>query len=666
MRPHVQLRKVPNEIHTPVSPPQVGRQNDAAPGGQPVPVPGPAAVVLGILLTGGPTASAQTFTPYTITISAPASVTEGTGAVFTITAERTIGTSDLTPQDLAIGLQQVVKNNCATAGCDADTTTTTTLTTATISLNQRSVAYTVPTESDEADEFDGSVTVTVQPPSGNTRYQVGNPATDTVVVADDEAPPAVEFTDSTGSSSTENYGRITASVRMTPRTTYKGDVTVDWAVVPNEVIPGSTTPGPTEGLDFLTSSGTATFPVHVAGTDIRQRLPFDFPIVDDELDEADEETFLLELSNPQGADATIGEISRTGMRIRDDDLAQPQPAPDVSPAGTSALTVEWAVPPVTAANAFSGYNVQYRLADGVVDDNTPAWTDGPQNVDGLSADITGLDEGIEYQVRVEPRRVASALVTWSAIGTGTSSPLHNQDGDNLIEITNLAQLNAIRWDPDGDGEVADANQANYAAAFPGAAGGIVCAATCLGYELTADLDFDTDGSGAANDADDYWNDTWGWDPIEGYTADFNGNGHGISNMFINRSGSHIGLFGTTNGAFIHHLGLIDVNVSQRGIMAHRRAAPLVGTATGGTIAAVFATGSITGGAVAAGLVANTSGNIFASWSNMAVRVNHDPDAVGVAFGLAGGVPGAHAEASYAVGSLHGGTSHMGAAPTTRR
>ena len=102
----------------------------------------------------------------------------------------------------------------------------------------------------------------MQPPSGNTRYQVGNPATDTVVVMDDEEAPAIEFTDRTGSRASEDFEKITAQVRMTPRVTYKGDVTVDYAVVPNEVIPGSTTPGPTEGLDFLTTSGTVTFPLH--------------------------------------------------------------------------------------------------------------------------------------------------------------------------------------------------------------------------------------------------------------------------------------------------------------------------------------------------------------------------------------------------------------------
>ena len=42
--------------------------------------------------------------------------------------------------------------------------------------------------------------------------------------------------------------------------------------------------------------------------------------------------------------------------------------------------------------------------------------------------------------------------------------------------------------------------------------------TCLGYELMGDLDFDTDGSGSANAADDYWNGGAGWTPLGGHDA----------------------------------------------------------------------------------------------------------------------------------------------------
>ena len=42
---------------------------------------------------------------------------------------------------------------------------------------------------------------------------------------------------------------------------------------------------------------------------------------------------------------------------------------------------------------------------------------------------------------------------WSDSGTGTTGPTidYDADDDGLIEISSVAQLNAVRWDLDGDG-----------------------------------------------------------------------------------------------------------------------------------------------------------------------------------------------------------------------
>ena len=93
---------------------------------------------------------------------------------------------------------------------------------------------------------------------------------------------------------------------------------------------------------------------------------------------------------------------------------------------------------------------------------------------------------------------------------------YDTDGDGLIEIDSLAQLNAVRWDLDGNGAADRAsNDANYAAAFPVAESGSVCPSetTCTGYELTANLDFDENGDGEITEADaTYWNSGSGWLP----------------------------------------------------------------------------------------------------------------------------------------------------------
>ena len=117
-------------------------------------------------------------------------------------------------------------------------------------------------------------------------------------------------------------------------------------------------------------------------------------------------------------------------------------------------------------------------------------------------------------------------------------------------------------DLDGNGIIADADDAAaYLRAFPGrktdAPNANGCdsddnltptPSVCIGYELMNDLDFDENGDGLITAAGDptYWNGGAGWTPIGGvshasfaaitnYTATFDGNGRGISNLYINRA-----------------------------------------------------------------------------------------------------------------------------------
>ena len=67
---------------------------------------------------------------------------------------------------------------------------------------------------------------------------------------------------------------------------------------------------------------------------------------------------------------------------------------------------------------------------------------------------------------------------------------YDTDNDGLIEISNVAQLNAIRHDVDGNGMVATTNQNAYDLAFPDPFPGLGCkpvsdTPTCTGYEIGA-------------------------------------------------------------------------------------------------------------------------------------------------------------------------------------
>ena len=107
--------------------------------------------------------------------------------------------------------------------------------------------------------------------------------------------------------------------------------------------------------------------------------------------------------------------------------------------------------------------------------------------------------------------------------TGTAD--YDTDNDGLIEISNLEQLDSMRHDLDGDCVAANSD---YASAFPNALTGMGCPSSgCSGYELTTNLDFDTNGNDMPDAGDRYWNDGAGWVPLgdrdREFSAIFDGN-----------------------------------------------------------------------------------------------------------------------------------------------
>ena len=70
-----------------------------------------------------------------------------------------------------------------------------------------------------------------------------------------------------------------------------------------------------------------------------------------------------------------------------------------------------------------------------------------------------------------------ALVMLVASGPVFAQTDYDMDDDNLIAVTTLPQLNAIRYDLNGDGAVANSDTMNYNAAFPNAMSSMGCQAT---------------------------------------------------------------------------------------------------------------------------------------------------------------------------------------------
>ena len=287
---------------------------------------------------------------------------------------------------------------------------------------------------------------------------------------------------------------------------------------------------------------------------------------------------------------------------------------------------------------------------------------------------------------------------------------YDRDDDGLIEVADLGQLDAIRFDPDGDATVGSAGSPRvptpamadaYDAAYPDRLHGMGCVGGCIGYELAADLDFDTNGSGAADAGDRFWNDGLGWEPIGGvsflfgeglfarYTKDFfhavfEGNGHAISRLFIDRGESAVGtlasfgvgLFASVErGGTVRNLRVVGVAVAggeNVGTIAGSSAGRVHGVVTTGTVEGHVDVGGVvgyvstsddaggsihntrahtdvTGDGIVGGLVGRNAGPIVASYATG--RVAGDAYVGGLA-GLSGGT----ISGSYATGTISGDRS----------
>ena len=236
----------------------------------------------------------------------------------------------------------------------------------------------------------------------------------------------------------------------------------------------------------------------------------------------------------------------------------------------------------------------------------------------------------------------------------------DKDDDGLIEICDVEGLDAMRHVLDGSG-YKTTDSAMVAAITEGCPSG-----DCNGYELARSLDFMDDNSYRTtankvtytvsnyNDSSDT-----GWQPVgdntNAFAAIFNGNGHTISNLMINRgSSSNIGLFGVASGGRIANLGLLDVDV---------RGENFVGGLAGISLSRItnsYATGSVIGIGSEASEFANVGGlvgqnqstitNSYATASVEGFRRN-----VG---GLVGRNDGTIV-GSYAAGSVTGSDDNVG-------
>ena len=210
----------------------------------------------------------------------------------------------------------------------------------------------------------------------------------------------------------------------------------------------------------------------------------------------------------------------------------------------------------------------------------------------------------------------TAAASYGIVNSQSGNGKYDTDDDGLIEVEYLEQLDAIRYDLDGDGKAdAESGADDHAAAFPTSAGESVCESNCNGYELTRSLDFDDANTYASETVNAAWTTGGGWLPMGNrnnhYGAVFNGNGHTISNLYINRTNKlnnpgETGLFGIAVDT-IESVGLVDIDVT--GVS---NVGGLVGR-NNATIVDSYVEGNVSGTRFVGGLVGENRGKISGSY-----------------------------------------------------
>ncbi|MXX98913.1 MAG: cadherin-like beta sandwich domain-containing protein [Gammaproteobacteria bacterium] len=253
-------------------------------------------------------------------------------------------------------------------------------------------------------------------------------------------------------------------------------------------------------------------------------------------------------------------------------------------------TIRLTSPPTLQALTLTAPQIDLSAdSDGVgsLDVNSYRW----QQRSGIGADWAEIEGETEatYRLPDDVPRYGEYQVRFSYTdGQGYSKSLVSdviivatdidKDDDGLIEISNLQELNAIRYQPDGSGYRVDKDAAK---STEGCADG-----GCKGYELTRDLDFNDDESYRVGS---------GWQPIGTDRSPFNGIFHAhnntISNLRINTAyARNVGLFGVTgNEAEIDGIGLLNVD-----IIGSDSVGGLVGHKIGGTVRNSYVTGRVAG------------------------------------------------------------------------
>ncbi len=287
----------------------------------------------------------------------------------------------------------------------------------------------------------------------------------------------------------------------------------------------------------------------------------------------------------------------------------------------------------------------------ITDDNNNVWRD----VSGTTSSSIQLDANGITKINIAVNNGSSATTVQHTLYLNYYAYKEDvdSDGDGLIDINNLEQLNSIRYQLDGTSYRESDTSHRIATGCP--------EGMCSGYELIQDLDFNNPEHYQTGSVNTEWTTDLGWQPIGSkynpFTGTFEGNGYTISNLRINRrTNNNTGLFGNTGAnSSIRNIGLLDVDV-----MGDWRVGGLAG-GNSGEIRNSYTTGMVEGMLDNMGGLVGTNlagGSIANSYSSCDVKSNGLGAGIHIG-GLVGRNRGGNISDSYATEGMVSGNAKVG-------
>ena len=211
-----------------------------------------------------------------------------------------------------------------------------------------------------------------------------SPATLAVQAAGNNAP---EFTE--GTSTTRSVAENTASSRN-----------IGTAVAATDANSGDTLRYTLGGTDM------AAFAIVSTSGQLQTRAALDF-------ETKSSYAVTVSVSDDNGGSDSIS-VTITVTDVNEQPGRPAAPSVGATANSDTSLDVSWTAPGLNGGPAITGYNLQYRQG------TSGSFTNGPQNVSGTSAMITGLTAGTSYQVQVRALN-GETPSDWSPAGTGSTS-----------------------------------------------------------------------------------------------------------------------------------------------------------------------------------------------------------------------------------------------------